>query len=131
MIKTFWFNISEPLRYLMVGGFNTILSLALFSFFYLILDNHLNYLIISIIVHFISVLNSTITFRYLVFKAKGNFWRYYIKTNISYLLYLALNLALLYILCNKLNIYPIYASVINVCLLTPLFFFIHKFFSFK
>ena len=130
-ILKLWFQIKQPIRYLLVGGFNTVISLCLFAVLYLILQNNLNYLTIAIIAHFISVLNSTITFRLFVFEANGSFLYNYFKTNISYLFYLALNLMLLYVLCDLLGIYPIYGSIIVVCILTPLFFFIHKFFSFK
>jgi putative flippase GtrA len=129
-ILQIWFFIPQSLRYLLVGGYNTVVSLIIFSILYFILPN-LHYLIISILAHFISVFNSAVTFRLLVFKVKDSFFIQLIRINISYLAYLLINLILMYILCNIYNVYPIYATIIAILILTPIFYFIHKFFSFK
>ncbi len=129
-ILQIWFFIPQSLRYLLVGGYNTVVSLIIFSILYFILPN-LHYLIISILAHFISVFNSTVTFRLFVFRINDSFFKQLIRTNISYLAYLLINLVLMYILCNIHNIYPIYSTIISICILTPIFYFIHKFFSFK
>ena len=91
-----WFNLNEKLRYLLVGLFNTVTSTLLYILAYNFFQNFIHYLILAIVVHLISVLQSFILFKNLVFQSKGDFWFKYIKTNISYLAILGLNLLLIH-----------------------------------
>jgi putative flippase GtrA len=126
-----WFLLPQQLRYLLVGGYNSLFSVIVFSVLYSFLKNNIHYLIVSTMAHFISVFNSTTTFRFFVFHANDSFFKQLIRTNISYLAYLLLNLVMMYGWCNIIGINPIYATIINICILTPIFYFIHKVFSFK
>jgi putative flippase GtrA len=125
-----WFKIPEKLRFLLVGGWNTLFSILLFSGLFLILKNYKFSIIIS---HFISVFQSFIAFRYFVFHSSknGNFWHQYLKVNIIYLIYFALNFALLYVFVELLKIYPIASQIFITCILIIFSYLGNKHFTFK
>lgn len=124
-----WFNIKQPVRYLLVGGYNTLFSIILFYILYHSFQNKFGYLTILVMNHLLSVLNSTINFHFFVFRA-GNFFRNYIKTNITYTFYLIINAILLKVAKDILHFDVVISQIFITILLILPFYLIHKFFSF-
>ena len=129
-IFNIFFKISQEIRYILVGGWNTLFSLCLFIFAYTRLQDLLHYIIVAVICHIFSVMQSFITFKYFVFQTKGNFLLEYIKINMSYIGVLLCNLLLLYIFCDIYNLDPRLASVINAFIMAFFSYFLHKIFTF-
>jgi putative flippase GtrA len=123
-----WFKVPEKLRFLLVGGWNTVFSIALFSVIFLKLENYKISIVLS---HIISVFQSFITFRWFVFPVKNNFLLQYFKVNLLYLLYFALNFTLLYIMVEVLKIYPILSQIFITCILIIYSYVGNKYFTFK
>ncbi len=130
-ILQIWFLLNEKIRFLLVGGYNTLFAYGLFCIAELILSNKFSYLIVLCIVHFISVINSFFSLRVFVFQSRGSFFLEYLRVNLVYLLYLLLNAMMLYILKSVLGINLFVAQFICIIILSVLFYFIHKFFSFN
>lgn len=126
-----WFKLGEKLRYLLIGGFNTATSTLLYIICYSLLQGYLHYLVLAVIVHLVSVFQSFILLKYLVFQTLGSFWREYLKTNITYLLTLCISLVLLYTQVDVLQFDPRIAAIINAVLMAIISYFLHKFFSFR
>ena len=126
-----WFSINEKIRYILVGGYNTVLSYLIFCFLNYVFAQHLHYLAILAISTFISVINSFFCFRFFVFRSQKNLWQEYLKVNIVYLGYLACNSLLLFIMKDLLNIDVLVAQLICIAIITTAVYFIHKNFSFK
>jgi putative flippase GtrA len=128
-----WFSISEKIRYLLVGGWNTLFSICLFAILNFFLGKKIDVGIILGISHIISVLQSTFTFGIFVFRSYNNFLHKFIKTNVVYFLYFLINLLLLKILVyyfNKyVNVVVLQISVV-VMLIVPTYI-AHKLFSFR
>lgn len=126
-----WFSLDQRVRFILVGGYNTVLAYAIFCMLEIFLQEDLYYLWVLCIAHFISVFNSFVNLRFFVFRSQGLFVHEYIKTNLVYLAYLALNSLLLYILKDIVHIEIFRSQIICVIILNVLFYFVHKNFSFK
>ena len=124
----FWINLPEKVRFLLIGGWNTFFSLTCFSIVFLILKN---YKISLIIAHFLSVLQSFISFRTFVFFSKGDIIKEYLKINLVYLVYFALNFLLILFFVEILKIYPIIAQFLITCILIVFSYLSNKYFTFK
>ncbi len=112
------------IRFLIVGGLNTIIGLGLFPILFLILDRfHIHYLI----VFFISYIGST-TFSFLsnkifVFKTIGNYLHEYLKFMSFQLAHFFVNLVGLPVLVEFFNIKPIIAQpVFAILVITTSYF---------
>ena len=131
MIKialNFWFKIPQKLRFLMVGGWNTLFSFFLFVLIFAKLQNYKLTLVIS---HLISVLQSFLTFKIFVFKSKGNFLKEYIKINIVYLIYFIINFILLFVAIQILGIYAVTAQLFITAIMVTLSYLMNKHFTFS
>ena len=131
-ILNLWFKIPEKLRFLLVGGWNTLFSLVLFA---LIFATSENYKLSLVIAHFTSVLQSFLTFRFFVFRANlnkdANILMEYLKINLVYLIYFGLNYALLVLFVETFKINPIIAQVLITCILVVYAYIANKYFTFK
>ena len=131
-ILNLWFKFPEKIRFLLVGGWNTVFAVTLFS---LILELFQNYKIALVISHIISVFHTFINLRFFVFRANlkhdKNFWKEYFKVNIVYLFYFIFNFAFLWFFVEFLNIKPIISQIIITCLLLVFSYFSNKHFTFK
>ena len=130
-ILAIWFALNQKLRYLLVGGFNTVFSYTLFCLFQFLFGAHVHYLLILIFTYFISVFNSFVNFRFFVFRSRGHFWHEYLKVNFVYLWHLILNVALLYALKDKMHVNVFAAQFICAIILVVIVYFAHKHFSFR
>ncbi|MBU6338589.1 MAG: GtrA family protein [Rickettsiales bacterium] len=115
----------------MVGGWNTLFSLSLFIVVYTLLKDLWHYMVVAVICHIFSVMQSFITLKYFVFRTKGNLLHEYIRINITYLGSLFGNLLLLYIFCTIFRIDPRYASFMNAAIIAFFSYLLHKYFTFK
>ena len=131
-ILNLWFKFPEKIRFLLVGGWNTVFAVTLFS---LILELFQNYKIALVISHIISVFHTFINLRFFVFRANlkhdKNFWKEYFKVNIVYLFYFIFNFAFLWFFVEFLNIKPIISQIIITCILLIFSYLCNKHFTFK
>jgi putative flippase GtrA len=75
---------NEKVRYLTVGGFNTIIGYFVGVSIYLLLQNRLHILFIIAIANIISISISFITFKAFVFKTRGGWLNEYLKIYLVY-----------------------------------------------
>ncbi len=138
----------EPIRFLVVGGWNTAFSYALFAVMLWGLEPLLAplsgsdvattawvgehyYLIVQWLAWAIAVWQSTWTFKVLVFHSKGHFlaevWR-------SYFVYLPLqgfSSLSLWLLVSKAGLHPLAGQLVTVGVAAVLSYVGHKYFTFK
>jgi len=130
-ILKIWFRIDQKIRFLLVGGYNTIFSFLLFCLLEFLFRDYFHYLVILFLSHIISVLNSFLNFRFFVFRSKGHIFSEYIRINIVYLGYYISNALLLYLLQDLFHIHILVSQFICTCILMVATYFAHKHFSFK
>ena len=126
-----WLKLNDKIKFVLVGGYNSGFSYLLFCLLQISFADHLHYLAILTISHFLSVFNSFICFRIFVFHSKGSFWKEYLKVNLVYVGYLICNAVLLYILKDLIKINLFVSQLICIILLAFLVYLSHKYFSFK
>ncbi len=93
-IEEWWFAaFPEQIRFVLVGGFNTVASYILFVCLNLVFS----YQITLIITYFLAINLSIFTMRYYVFRSNGNWIEQYSKAGLTYLSMMALNYIFLYV----------------------------------
>ncbi len=127
--RKLWFHLPQKIRFLLVGGFNTVISYLLFLL--LFEGCRINYNPALIIQYIISINLSIFTMRFFVFESRGNFIHEYFKAWGAYLLLLLLNLLWLNLTDIFLKVYPAASQLVYVILVTILTYIIHKHFSFR
>jgi putative flippase GtrA len=127
----FFLSLPRFWRYLITGGYNTAFSFALFVFLNILLEGKLHYIVILIINHFISVINSFLSMKIFVFKTRGNYFAEYLKCNITYLVSLGINMSMLYLLVSILSLNLYISQLACIVLVVVITYFMHQKFSFS
>ena len=86
---------SRPVRFLIVGGWNTIFGVAFFTVFYLVAGGNLGYAAVLAISQVVAVLQAHATQRFLVWKSRGAYFRELARFSVLYVITYFVNLALL------------------------------------
>lgn len=123
---------SQKVRFLVVGGCNTIAAYGIFIGLYALLHKQVAYQAIAVIAHFASVGVSFTTQRCLVFTAaEGGWLRQFLRFNISHLATLALGFCLLIALVEAASIAPPLAQLATTVATTVCSYLMHRCYSFK
>ena len=114
------------IRYLSVGGFNTLMSLAIY---YSLLKLGLNYLLASAITNIFGVLEGFLLNAIIVFKHKV-ILSSLLKYSSVYVISFILNLILMYIWVDCLFVSKLIAPILTLAIITILNYFLVKRFVF-
>lgn len=142
IIENFWFKFPQKLRYLLVGGFNTVFAysiLAILLWIYgkinLSANFNFNKEIIAnfaLFTQYILCVNvSFITMKYYVFQSKGNWKKEFIKAWSVYLFLYLINAPILTFLMVILNLHALVAQAIYLIFSTVITYILHKYYSFR
>lgn len=129
MIRKAWLN--DKVRYLMIGGYNTIFGYGVFAALWMLWGPSLHYIGVLVISHIISVTNAFFGYRILVFRKKGNAWGDFIKFNMVYLGAFGFNLLALPFLIEGGGLHPLVAQALLVIVTVIASYVLHRRFSFK
>ena len=132
-----WFALPEKLRFLLVGGANTLLAYIVLN----LLDALLRLVLIGsaiytanialILQNIITINISFITMRYYVFQSHGVFWHEWLKCVSVYAFMYVFNAVFMTLLMSLL-VWPLWlAQLVYIIVSTLLIFCLHKFFSFR
>ena len=129
-IENLWFKmVPEKLRFLLVGGFNTVFAYAVYAFLLVVL--RLPYLLALVIQYFITVNVSIATMRYYVFRSKGDVIKEFLKAWSVYICLFFANTFGLAFLVEVCKINELWAQGIYLTFSTIVTYILHKYFSFK
>lgn len=128
-IETIWFKLHQKIRFLLVGGFNTVFSYLVFVCLYEYA--RLNYNVALITQYFITVNVSFITMRYYVFQSNGVLKSEYFKAVSVYVLMYFFNAFALNFFVIVLGLYPLLGQALYLILSTIITYVLHKHFSFR
>jgi len=122
---------NRGIRYLLVGGWNTMFGYGVFALLYFLLSVRIHYVIIAIISNIIAITMAYAGYKLFVFKTKGNYLSEYLKFHVVYGFSMILGLALLPLFVEflKLNVYLAQAIATLACISVS--FIGHRNFSFK
>ena len=127
-IEDFWFKINQKIRFILVGGFNTVFAYGVFALLFVLLN--LPYLLTLIIQYVITVNVSIVTMRYYVFRANGDFIQEYCKAWSVYIVMFLFNSIFLSFLVEVCHIQELYSQAIYLTISTIFTYLLHKYFSF-
>lgn len=128
IVEDFWFEkIPQKIRYLLVGGFNTVFAYG----FFLLLLMMLPYNVALIAQYVVTVNVSVFTMRYYVFQSRGNVKAEYLKAVSVYVGIFFFNAAALNFLVLYCRLVPAVAQAVYLTVSTVLTFLLHKYYSFR
>ena len=128
-IEDFWFmRVPQRARYLLVGGFNTIVAYLIFAGLYVLTGKYGPAVVLQYI---ISINISILAMRRYVFRAKGNFKNEYIRAAGVYLFMLGMNYVALLVMIEIVKANTLLAQAIYLAASTIAIYLLHKYFSFR
>jgi putative flippase GtrA len=119
------------IRYLLVGGWNTVFGYGVFALLQLTLGDDVNYLFLLAIAQVLATLNAFVGYRLLVFKVTGNVLADLARFSLVYVGAFAVNLAALPLLVEVAGLPVLLAQAIVVVGTVLASFFAHRNFSFR
>ena len=129
-LKDIWFNLSDKIRFLIIGGFNAGVSFLIFSILCLILGESF-YQISLALSWIISSVVSFTTQRCLVFNVKGSLLKQYLKCCTTWVFSYIINAVLLEIFVKFLNTNVYLAQIIATLTCAVFTYILFKTFAFK
>ncbi len=129
-VKTLWYQLTDKIRFLIIGAFNAAVSYCFYAVFCLILGAA-HYQVALILAW---ILSSGISFtaqKYLVFKTKGNWLKEYSKCCLTWFLSYVLNALFLEICISFLHINVYIAQIISTFSVALFTYILFKRFAFK
>ena len=128
--EAIWFaKLPQKVRFLLVGGFNTVAAYLIFLSLYFLTGNR--YVVSVVLQYIISINISIVTMRYYVFRSHGNFTAEYLKAGMVYVYMLGFNLLWLYVFIDLLEINALISQAAYLTVSTAMTYIFHKYFSFK
>jgi putative flippase GtrA len=121
---------SRKLRFLIVGGWNTLFGYLSFYVLYLLAAEHLHYLIIAVIAHFVAVTQSYVMQRRLVFRSDAPVPGEFLRFNASLIGTLLFGLLAIYLLVEAAALSPLVAQAIVILTSVILSYVLHSRLSF-
>lgn len=118
----------QPIRFLFVGGLNTLVGYGVYA---LLVYLGVNYLIANTISTIIGVAHSYLWNRFFTFKSKNKALKEITKFVSVYIVSYLIGMCTLFIFKDKLNISAYLAGLINLVITTLISYFGHKYYSFK
>jgi putative flippase GtrA len=123
--------LSEKMRYLMVGGWNTIFGYIIGVGLFLILNQYMHIILIAILGNIISITMSFITYKLLVFKTRGRWLSEYLKCHLVYGVNTIIGILFLWFFVDRLSINIWLAQAAIILPMVIFSYLMHKFFTFK
>lgn len=118
-------------RYLFVGGWNTLFGVGLFTFLYWLWGSQKNYLLIGIAVQILAVTNAFLCYKWIVFRTHGNYLREYLKCWTVYGSSALIGTAGMILLVELAGMNPVRANILITALSVIWSYLGHRFFSFR
>ena len=129
ILENIWFSLPQKIRFLLVGGFNTVFTYIFFALLVLVLG--VSYKIAIVVCYIISTNVSIFTQRYYVFKSFGNFKQEYIKAWEVYAIALLFNYTFMYIAVDILNANELISQALFTIIVIIITYIMHKYYTFK
>ena len=125
----FWMRFPQKIRFLLVGGYNTLFSYVLFALFVHFLGNE--YAQFSLLAAYVlSSVNSYLTQKFYVFNTRGAYGQEYVKCCSVWMASYGVNALLLYVLMRLLHVNPYIGQFIAIFCVTVFNYVFLKHFAF-
>lgn len=122
---------NQPLRFLVVGGWNTGSSYLVFAVLYYLFSPYAHYLVILAAATVVNVTNAFLCYKFFVFRTRGNYLREYLRFYTVYAVPIGVGLALLTFAIEVLKMNAYAAQALITAGMAVVSYFGHKHFSFR
>lgn len=126
-----WWRLPQQVRFLVAGGINTVVGYLVFSGLYVLLHQHVHYLVIGILAQAVALTSAFIVYRRLVFLSNDGWIATFIRFNLSQLVAFGGGLAGLYLFVRFGHLPPLIAQAIVILLTVMLSYALHRYYSFR
>jgi len=121
----------KQIRFLIVGGWNTVFGYGLFAGLYYAGSRiGLHYMAAAVLSNLIAVGNAYLCYKWFVFKTQGNYLREFLRFNLAYAGLFAFNIATLPLLVGLARLRPLIAQAIVLAASVAISYLMHTHFSF-
>jgi putative flippase GtrA len=121
----------KEVRYLLVGGWNTLFGWAVFVILQLTVGATIGYMAVLVIAQVVSVINAYLGYRWLVFRVQGSWWLDFFRFSTVYWIVFAVNLAALPLMVSVLGMNVIVAQTLFLVVTVIASYIAHNRFSFR
>lgn len=121
----------KQIRYVLVGGWNTLFGWAVFVVLQLAVGHTIGYMAVLVIAQIMSIANAYLCYRWLVFRVQGNWWLDFLRFSAVYWVVFALNVVALPLMVSVLGMNVIAAQTIFVAVTVIASYIAHNRFSFR
>ncbi|MDO8916264.1 MAG: GtrA family protein [Coriobacteriia bacterium] len=121
----------EKLRFLVVGGWNTLFSYGMLWVLDAFLHARLHYSLILTVNWIIGVTHNLFTFKLLVFRTRGNWLKEYLRSYVVYAGSFALNLAIVAVIMELWAPRLVIAQLPAIVVVTIISYLGHKHFTYR
>ena len=121
----------EKLRFLVIGGWNTLFGYLTFVILYALWHERLHYLVIAVLAHAIAVVNAFTAHRLLTFRRRGPWLAEFVRFNVTLLVMLGIGLVGLWSLVSIIGMNPLVAQALMTIATVIVSYFAHLGFSFS
>ncbi|MEI6212273.1 MAG: GtrA family protein [bacterium] len=118
------------LRYLLVGGWNTLFGVGVYALAYHLLHDRVHYLVLLIPCNILAITNAYVCYKLVVFRTRGNWLREYLRFYLVYGAALLMGIGGMVLLVQLLHMHPVWANILTTALTIVCSFFGHKRISF-
>ena len=129
-MREYWFNLSDKIRFVLVGGFNAGVSYIIYSAFCLILGDSAYQIALALAWAISSIISYT-TQKFLVFEAKGDWIKEYIKCCTTWFFSYLINAGLLEFTVKILHLNVFVAQIIATIAAAIFTYIFFKKFAFR
>jgi putative flippase GtrA len=117
---------SRKLRFLIVGGWNTVFGYLCFTGLYLLAGDYVHYLIITTVAHAINIAQAYVMHRHLVFRSEARVAGEFLRFNASHIGTFLLGLLAMYILVEAGGLSPLVAQALVILMNLVLSYVLHS-----
>lgn len=137
--ENIWFRFPQKLRFLLVGGFNTVFAYLVLNLLNILLGILLQNIFVPVVIanlaliiqYIITVNFSFITMRYYVFQSHGNWKREWLKAWSVYIFIYLINAPSLTLMMTVFGWSTWLAQGVYLVFSTVITFLLHKYYSFR
>lgn len=121
----------KEVRYVLVGGWNTLFGWAVFVALQLTVGATIGYMAVLVIAQVVSIINAYLCYRWLVFRVQGSWWLDFFRFSTVYWIVFALNIVALPLMVSALGMNVILAQTVFVVVTVIASYIAHNRFSFR
>jgi len=121
----------KEVRYVLVGGWNTLFGWAVFVALQLTVGATIGYMAVLVIAQVVSIINAYLCYRWLVFRVQGSWWLDFFRFSTVYWIVFALNIVALPLMVSVLGMNVIVSQTVFVVVTVIASYSAHNRFSFR